>query len=193
MHDFTFRHFLIPHLWHTASFLATLNLVEKTDNLHAHFWYLSIFSLRMFSDFSPWLRAVSEEKPPRVGYVGIYFFAPFSIGDILGDYWVIKKKDIHIRSNCKQAQGIRLPTQSHSYWRACCWVLQTCSALSFKPLARAAELCDAVPKGACSIKKCWKLKNSLFIFEKNWRFFSQKCIFQTRNLACFPLNGIKNK
>ena len=35
---------------------------------------------------------MSEEKPPRVGYVGIYFFAPFSIGDILGDYWVHKEK-----------------------------------------------------------------------------------------------------
>ena len=31
-------------------------------------------------------------------------------------------------------------------------MLQTCSALLLKPLARAAELCDAVPKGACFMK-----------------------------------------
>ena len=43
-------------------------------------------------------------------------------------------------------------SHSHSHSPACCWVLRTCSALSLKPLARAAELCDAVPKGACSRK-----------------------------------------
>ena len=41
---------------------------------------------------------------------------------------------------------------SHYYWSACCWVLWTCSAFFLKPLARAAELCDAVPKGACFAK-----------------------------------------
>ena len=49
-------------------------------------------------------------------------------------------------------------SHSHSHSPACCWVLRTCSALSLKPLARAAELCDAVPKGACytNIPEFWK-------------------------------------
>ena len=52
----------------TASFFATLNLVEKTGSQHSQhcmFYMLLSFSLRLFSDFLPWLSAVSEEKPPR--------------------------------------------------------------------------------------------------------------------------------
>ena len=73
---------------------------------------------------------------------------------------------------------------SHYYWSACCWVLWTCSAFFLKPLARAAELCDAVPKGACFANF------GQFIFQKFdkiWRFFAQKCIFKTRHLAFFYL------